>query len=133
MPKPIGRKRVLILLSWYPREESPINGIFIQDQAECLARHHDVTVLVPHFIDWRGWHRRTGSALLLKEKNGVHEWHIRQCTLPPLANLPPLRRWLKPPHPMVAYTRQYVAAVSRGFRQFVTEKGLPDVIHAHVV
>jgi hypothetical protein len=37
--------RILIVPSWYPTPEKPVNGIFIREQADALAKHHDVRVL----------------------------------------------------------------------------------------
>ena len=37
--------RILIVPKWYPWPDRPVFGIFCQEQARALARHHDVVVL----------------------------------------------------------------------------------------
>jgi glycosyltransferase involved in cell wall biosynthesis len=37
--------RVLVVPKWYPWPDRPVFGIFCQEQARALARHHDVVVL----------------------------------------------------------------------------------------
>ena len=41
------RLKMLVVASWYPSPASPVNGIFIAEQARALASRHDVTVLAP--------------------------------------------------------------------------------------
>lgn len=50
--------RVLVIPSWYPTEEKPVNGIFFQEQVDEFSRFGlDVTVIVPQ---------------LHEKKNGVY-------------------------------------------------------------
>lgn len=40
------RKHILLLSSWYPSEQHPFLGNFVERQARLLLQHYDVTVLV---------------------------------------------------------------------------------------
>jgi glycosyltransferase involved in cell wall biosynthesis len=42
--------KILIVASWFPRADSPFNGVFIAEQARALAREHEVTVLAPEVL-----------------------------------------------------------------------------------
>lgn len=35
-----------MLPTWYPSPEDPVSGVFVRDQAQAIAEHHDVAVLV---------------------------------------------------------------------------------------
>ena len=38
--------RIAIVTAWYPSDDNPLYGIFIQNQAKALAKHCDVYVLL---------------------------------------------------------------------------------------
>lgn len=42
--KLLSRLRVLIVTSWYPNKTNPIYGTFVREQAQALAKNHDVEV-----------------------------------------------------------------------------------------
>jgi glycosyltransferase involved in cell wall biosynthesis len=50
--------RILIVASWFPRADSPFNGVFIAEQARALAREHEVTVLAPEVLPAGAQRRR---------------------------------------------------------------------------
>jgi L-malate glycosyltransferase len=125
-------KKVVVIPSWYPSPpQSPFQGLFLREQAQCLARRFDVTVLTPHFPSLADQVRLNWGPELIKENDqGLKTWRVRQL------KLPTLRRWIpffaNPDHVLVYY-RKFAAAIRRGFSRYVTEEGLPDVVHAHVV
>ncbi len=49
------KPRILIVTGSYPGPESPVAGVFIQDQARVLSRRFDVAVLVlkPRWVSGR--------------------------------------------------------------------------------
>ena len=47
------RKKILFVPSWYPNDDDPISGVFIQEQAVALAKEFDVAVLIPGMAAWR--------------------------------------------------------------------------------
>src|ERR1043165_2707726 len=127
------KTQILVIPSWYPSQESPLNGVFVREQARALAKQFDVTVLTPRFPSWKDLLRLRFGPKFIKEREvtGLRHWQIRQLKLPTLRG-----RWVpwwnQPDHVLVYY-RKFAATVRRGFAWYVRERGLPDVIHAHVV
>jgi L-malate glycosyltransferase len=123
-------RRVLVIPSWYPSAESPLAGIFVREQAQCLARRFDVTVLTPRFPPLREQLQlRWGPPLLREEDGAVQTWRVRYLKMPTIRRFIP---FANADHAMVYY-RKFAAAIRRGFAEYVRQCGLPDVIHAHVV
>ena len=123
--------KVLIIPSWYPSADSPMNSVFIPEQARALARRFEVAVLTPRFPSLGDTLRlRWGSALMRENHEGIDTWRVRKL------KIPTLRRWIPgnlfPDHAMVFY-RKFAAAIRCGFGHYVQRCGLPDIIHAHVV
>lgn len=115
------KRRVLILPSWYPTPRSPVNGIFIHDQAVALSGICDVAVLAPHVVGLR-------DAL----RWGVQPW----WRLEERDGLKVHRTWGIASFPRVlseAYYRKYARIAQRGFEKVIAAWGKPDIIHAHVV
>jgi glycosyltransferase involved in cell wall biosynthesis len=123
--------KVLVIPSWYPCEESPYQALFLREQAICLARRFDVSVLTPRFPSLRDFCRlRWGPEFSQEEDHGVNTLRVRYL------KSPTFRRWIPilahPDHALIYY-RKFAAAIRNGFDLHVAEHGLPDVIHAHVV
>jgi len=115
------KRSVLILPSWYPSPESPINGIFIHDQAVALSRVYDVIVLVPQVMGLRKvLEQGVQPRWQLEQRDGLKICRTREIMLFPRA-LPGI------------YYRKYIRAAQRGFEKAVTVWGKPNLIHAHVV
>jgi glycosyltransferase involved in cell wall biosynthesis len=124
-------RRIVLIPSWYPSPESPVTGIFVREQARCLAQRFDVTVLTPRFPSLANQLRlRWGPEFEQENDSGVRTCRVRKL------KIPTLRRWIPflngPDHVLVFY-RKFAAAIRRGFHRHVREHGLPDLIHAHVV
>ena len=47
------KKKILFVPSWYPDDDDPISGVFIEEQAVTLSREYDVAVLIPEMASWR--------------------------------------------------------------------------------
>ena len=115
------RRKILILPAWYPSDASPVNGIFVQEQAALLSQEYDVRVLVPRWVTWRAMLKGdVGPASQVEDRAGLRVY--RERALAPI----PLRI------PGAAYS-SYLQAASRGFDKLLAEWGKPDIIHAHVV
>ena len=113
------KKKVLIVPSWYPSQDDPISGIFIQEQAHALAADYDVAVLIPRMNGWRNLLRSNNSTLVADERG-----------------VPVFRASARPliPHgPEFTSHETFVRAAQKGFKRVLKEWGRPDVIHAHVV
>ena len=108
-----------------------MSGIFIHDQATCLARRFHVTVLTPrspsvleHFFF------RWGAKFFLKRDHGIDTLHVRRLRLPSIQRLFMSRQ---DPDYIMPYYRRFCRAIRKGFSWYVGEYGRPDIIHAHVV
>lgn len=114
------KRKILILASWYPSETSPVNGIFIHDQAVALSRKYDVAVLAPRRVGWREILQRQFGASSQLEIEG----DLLVCRERVFAPVPRA--------PVLAY-RSWLHAAERGFSKLLTHWGKPDLIHAQVV
>lgn len=112
---------VLVVPSWYPTTEAPLNGIYFVEQAQCLAEHGlQIGVVYPEQQSLR---RLSWDAL--RAKHFQTEWTHEH-------GLPTLRRyswnvwWRVPPG-----LRCRVRSAVRLARRYVDQCGMPDLIHAH--
>ncbi|MEF8864368.1 MAG: glycosyltransferase [Salinibacter sp.] len=112
---------VLVVPSWYPTTEAPLEGIYFAEQACCLQAHGmEVGVVYPEQQSLR---RATAGAL--RRKHFQTEWTTNH-------GVPTLRRygwnvwWRFPPG-----FRLRIRGAVRLARRYVDRRGLPDVIHAH--
>ena len=111
---------VLLVPSWYPTTEAPLNGIYFAEQARCLADHGlQVGVIYPEHQSLR---RLSWQALQTKQfqTEWTHEYGV-----------PTLRRygwnvWSRFPPGQRCRVRSAVQLAS----QYVDRVGVPDVVHA---
>lgn len=114
------RRKILLIASWYPTINSPVNGIFIQDQAQTLAQQYDVAVLAPRVAGWREiLQGKIGTRSQLQKEGNL--FVSRERVLAPV-----------PRAPVWAY-RNWLPAVERSFAKLLAQWGKPDLIHAQVV
>ena len=114
------RRKILLIASWYPTINAPVNGIFIQDQAQALSQQYDVAVLAPRVAGWREiLHGKIGARSQLQEEENLLV--SRERVLAPV-----------PRAPVWAY-RNWLPAAARGFAKLLAQWGKPDLIHAQVV
>jgi len=111
---------VLLVPSWYPTREAPLDGIYFAEQARCLDRHGlTVGVVYPEQQSLR---RLSWDAL--RHSHFQTEWHREE-------GLPTLRRhgwnvwWRCPPG-----LRLRVRTAVRLARRYVNRHGVPDLVHA---
>ena len=115
------RKKVLFIPSWFPNQEDPISGVFIQEQAVALSKYHDVVVLIPGMAAWRNVANRNATDRSTKELQ---------------VGLTVYREFARPliPHgPESIDYGTFARAAENGFKKIVKEWGTPDIIHTHVV
>ena len=111
---------VLLVPSWYPTREAPLDGIYFAEQGRCLDRHGlTVGVVYPEHQSLR---RLSWTALT--NNHFQTEWHRED-------GLPTLRRhgwnvwWRCPPG-----LRLRVRAAVRLAHRYVERHGVPDLVHA---
>jgi len=115
------KKKVLFVPSWYPNEEDPISGVFIEEQAIALSKEFDVAVLIPQMAAWRNVLKPNApDKSVRKEQAGLPVYHE-------------FARPLIPHGPESTDFQTFARAAQKGFRRVVNEWGRPDIIHAHVV
>ena len=111
---------VLIVPSWYPTSEAPLDGIYFAEQARCLARHGlQVGVIYPEQQSLR---RLSWTAL--RRKYFQVEWNCEE-------GIPTLRRygwnvWSRFPPGLRCRVRSAVRLADR----YVDRHGVPDLLHA---
>lgn len=112
---------VLVLPSWYPTAEAPLNGLYFAEQARMLhQRGLDVGVVYPELQSLRHWSTSTVRRPLFRTRFRIegglptlrwHGWNV-------LWRLP--LRWTV-----------RIRMAQRLARQYVRRRGVPDLIHAH--
>ena len=111
---------VLIVPSWYPTSEAPLDGIYFAEQARCLARHGlQIGVIYPEQQSLR---RLSWTAL--RRKHFQTEWSRE-------GGIPTLRRygwnvWSRFPPGLRCRVRSAVRLADR----YVRRHGVPDLLHA---
>jgi glycosyltransferase involved in cell wall biosynthesis len=107
--------RVLVVPSWYPSSQEPLNGSFFREQAAMVAgAGHDVALLVPRLVPLAGWR---GPATTV-EHDG--ELTVIRVAMPAL------------PRPLQRLEQQLMGHLAESaYRSAMS--ALPDVLHAHSV
>ncbi len=112
---------ILILPSWYPTHENPLNGIFFREQVHALKNaSHQVGVIYPQLrslILMRkslfGW----PSGITYEDDDGIPTYGLHGWAWLPLIPRQNINLWLK--------------AGERLFERYVSDRGRPDILHAH--
>lgn len=114
------RLKVLVLAGWYPNEDSPLMGVFIQDQARALDSQCEVSLLYVHI----GQHRRRPT---VSYEAGVM---VVRCWVQTPVSGPGRIRNLRI---LLSRTLLYGLAVLRGYALVRRRWGRPEIIHAHIL
>lgn len=110
---------VLFIPKWYPGRNDLQLGDFLRKQAIAVARYARVSVL--HVAPLKELERAETHEL--EEQDGP--WELHCYYRPSTSSFAPLRKALN----MLRYRR----AVERGWKRVRAERGLPDLVHAHVL
>lgn len=103
--------RILVVPEWYPSAASPINGVFVQDQARSISHLHEVAVIYHEPAPALG--RTPESAVHLE--SGIPVARVRT----PGWWLPSIRR------------AGFAAILDRTLRGLSARSRAPHVLHAH--
>ena len=101
----------MVLATWYPSASDPVDGVFVREGAQAIARRCDVAVL--HAAPEHG---RLPGMRSDRAEDGLRTVRVGFPPLPTAQASLPLR--------LLALRAGYRRLLTRGFR--------PDVIHAHV-
>lgn len=105
--------KILIIASWYPTLEQPLNGIFFQQRAQALARMScQVSVAAPD-VRLRLQGKKSGISVCHRE--GVAEYRYLKRNMTPF--------WEE------GVAKQQIAMIRKIYRQVCKDSGKPDVIH----
>lgn len=102
--------RILIIPSWYPTPTNPVNGIFVQQQADALSEKHEVRVL---YLDVLTRGERHNPRRYLNKRERYTEEIIEV-----------------PNRPLI-WQFTYLWYMLRAYRK-LHRKFAPDVIHCHM-
>ena len=111
---------VLIIPSWYPRHPKDIGGSFFREQALALHKHGcKVGVIYPELRSLRNW-RSTFSDLNginVEKDEGVDTYRSYGMN------------WF--PRTVLLASKLFVWHGFRLYDRYVTENGVPDIVHVH--
>jgi len=113
-------KHILWLASWYPDEMDAYNGDFIQRHARAVALHMPITVI---YVTQLGPEVAVPEEKILKHTEG-NLTEIRIYFSHTNAGSGLLQR--------VPYNWKYFFHFRRFMRQYIKEKGKPDIVHVHI-
>ncbi|MEH7235747.1 glycosyltransferase [Bacillus sp. JJ1562] len=112
--------KIVIVPSWYPTENNPLNGIFFKEQAKALQKAgHDVTVLYPEV--WTTRMLKTSKAkkgISIELEDGVKTYRLRGYNLIP-GRVP------------FATAKVFYSRLETLYKLYVEKEGKPDMLHAH--
>ena len=105
--------KILIIASWYPTVDQPLNGIFFQQRARALARMGcQVSVAAPD-VRLRLHGKKSGISVCHRE--GITEYRYLKRNMTPF--------WEE------GIAKQQIAMIRKIYRQVCKDSGKPDVIH----
>lgn len=105
--------KVLIIASWYPTPENPLNGFFFQQRARALARLGcEVSVAVAD-VSFRLRGKKSGISVC--RENGITEYRYLRRNMTPF--------WEE------GIARQQIPMIRKIYQQVCKDSGKPDLIH----
>lgn len=110
---------VLVLPKWYPGRPDPQLGDFIRKQMLAVAEQYKVSVIYPCPVK----DLPTAYEEVLDESAGA--WELRCYYRPSSLNSAPLRKAVN----SFIYRRTF----RKGIDRLLGERGLPDLVHAHIL
>lgn len=114
------RLRVIFVAGWYPNEDHPLNGIFIQRHARAVSPWCDVGVVYVHQSQ-----HRTKRETIVTVEDGIKTVRI-YLPRPPFGNIPLDLAYLNTVNSRLLHALQ-------GIRLLIRELGGVDVIHLHEI
>lgn len=114
------KKKILILASWFPSKASPVNGIFIQEQAVVLSKIYNVAVLTPRIPVWKNIITGKDHSKSYVEYRDDFIVFSEKLFLPPK---------------IFFYLWKFMLfkSIQKSFNKVLSVWGKPDLIHSHVI
>jgi len=109
---------VLVLPKWYPGRHDPQLGDFVRKQMLAVARHHRVSVVAVMPLS------DPGKGYPMERDTSDGAWELR-CYYQPSRAPAPLRKLVN--------LFRYVRANARALSALHRERGLPDLVHVHIL
>ncbi len=115
------KKKILFLPSWYPSDDAPYNGIFVQEQALALSNEYDVAVLFPRVFGLSRWKemKTFNPKFKIGYREGIRVYQISKV--------------IASGHSLKLANQSYVKIANIAFKRILNEWGQPDIIHFHVI
>ncbi len=110
--------KILVIPSWYPTKDDPLNGIFFREQAESLNHYVDIAVLYLNPIKLK----QPKKFIFTKRKSTERENGLLTCQFN--------YEWM--PRNVTLRHKIYEKRLIEGYIETVEKFGKPDLIHAHV-
>lgn len=111
--------KILILASWYPNEEKPLNGIFFKEQAEALKSNGvDVCVLNIHLDSISNlFNKKKSIGYSKKNENNINVYRFNSYNF-----FPKMYKY---------YIRYYAHLLKKYIEIIEKEEGKIDLVHIH--
>lgn len=110
--------RTVLISDWYPADDRPVAGSFIEEQAVALSERYAVTVIAPRLRQWREG-RVASRRAAFETRRGITV--VRIDAVPAL-----------PRSPSLVYMA-HAKAVLQAYGAVVERTGRPNLLHAHVI
>jgi len=108
------RLKILFLPTWYPSEEKPVAGIFIQEHAKAVSLYNEVLVLYNEGYDESL--KKSWQIISDEKEDGIRTIRVRHKKSP----IPKTTQFI------------YLWSIRQTFNKLLKEGWRPDIIHAHV-
>ena len=111
---------VLMLPSWYPSRLQPTNGNFIEQHIKAIASYCPVSVL---FLESDPNLAKGEIEKVYAEPSGIPTWKVYYGKTD--SRIPLLKDWIQ--------FRQFLKAAWSGYHSLISSRGVPDLVHLHVL
>lgn len=114
-----NKLHIVIVASWYPSDDQPFYGIFVEEQALLLRKNgHRIVVFYPYLNgDFKAFLKGDRKKSKKYLRNG-----IKVIEIPQNIYLPKAKDF---------FIASLISKTIKTFKDYIDKEGLPDVIHSH--
>lgn len=111
--------KILVVPSWYPTKENPLNGVFFKEQTEALHKHGiDVRVAYVNFISLRNIFKlKVKRGLSQSVENGVKVYRYNTFNFFPV--------------PYILSVKYYTYVMEKVINAVISDGWHPELFHVH--